>query len=41
MILGYYTLTKQEEERNYLALHVDILFEIAFLCQKKDSYTDS
>ncbi|TYH87637.1 hypothetical protein ES332_D01G131300v1 [Gossypium tomentosum] len=30
-----------KEERNYLALHVDILFEIALLCQKKDSYTDS
>ncbi|TYG57017.1 hypothetical protein ES288_D08G109900v1 [Gossypium darwinii] len=29
-----------EEERNYLALHVDILFEIALLCQMKDSYTD-
>ena len=34
-------IDKQEEERNYLALHVDILFEIALLCQKKDSYTDS
>lgn len=34
-------IDKQEDERNYLALHVDILFEIALLCQKKDSYTDS
>ncbi|MFQ6643056.1 hypothetical protein Gotur_018194, partial [Gossypium turneri] len=34
-------IDKQEEERNYVALHVDILFEIALLCQNKDSYTDS
>ncbi|MBA0772083.1 hypothetical protein Gotri_007520, partial [Gossypium trilobum] len=34
-------IDKQEEERNYLALHVDILFEIVLMCQKKDSYTDS
>ncbi|MBA0872056.1 hypothetical protein Goshw_005719 [Gossypium schwendimanii] len=33
MILGY-TLTKLEE-RNYLALHVDILFEIAFVSEER------
>lgn len=34
-------IDKQEEEKNDLALHVDILFKIALLCQKKGSYTDS
>ncbi|MBA0878420.1 hypothetical protein Goshw_025243, partial [Gossypium schwendimanii] len=34
-------IDKQEEERNYLALHIDILIEITLLCQKKDSYTNS
>lgn len=31
----------RKEERNYLTLHFDIDCEIALLCQKKDSYTDS
>lgn len=31
----------RKEERNYLTLHFDTDCEIALLCQKKDSYTDS
>ena len=31
----------RKEERNYLTLHFDTYCEIALLCQKKDSYTDS
>ena len=31
----------RKEETNYLTLHFDIDCEIALLCQKKDSYTDS
>ncbi|MBA0725269.1 hypothetical protein Golax_021865, partial [Gossypium laxum] len=31
-LLTWLYIDKQEEERNYLALHVDILFEIALLC---------
>ena len=31
----------RKEERNYITLHFDTDCEIALLCQKKDSYTDS
>lgn len=31
----------RKEERNYLVLHLNTDCEIALLCQKKDSYTDS
>lgn len=31
----------RKEEKNYLVLYLAIDCEIALLCQKKDSYTDS
>lgn len=41
MILLLRRQATRKEERNFLVLHLPTDCEIALLCQKKDSYTDS